>query len=416
MPDQDADVIVVGAGLSGLACARRLHEAGLAVVVLEKGDAVGGRVRTDVVDGYRLDRGFQVINPSYPALPRVVRMADLDLRPLDPGVMVATGSSRYLLADPRRRPGDALDALRAPVGSLRSKLRLAMMATRAALTPVSAAQRWPESSTADALRARGIDAQLTRQVLRPFLSGVFLEPHLETSSRFFDLVLRSFVRGVPGVPATGMQRLSDLVAAPLPKESIRLETPVERVTGPEVRTPDGRLAGRAVVVATDPSAASQLIPGLPQPATNGVTTWYHSVPQQEADRLLGGRACLVIDGDGRGPVVNSVVLSQAASDYAPHARALVSSSALGVDGAAGDETLVRRHLAVMYGRSTAAWECVRRVPVRHALPAMPVPLDVRKPVRVGSHYVCGDHRDTSSIQGAIVSGRRAASAVLSDLA
>jgi hypothetical protein len=405
--------LVVGAGLAGLACARMLEERGLDVLVLEGADRVGGRVRTDRVDGYRLDRGFQVVNPSYPALTRVLDLTDLDLRPFLPGVVVAVGDRRHLLADPRRRPSAALAAVRAPVGGLAAKMRFAAMATKVVARGVPATLAGRDVSTRRALRRRRIDDQLVERLLRPFLSGVFLEPDLATSARFFDLVLRSFVRGVPGVPSTGMSRLPELVAAGLGPDTVRLGHAVDRCTRNGVVSAAGEHRSKAVVVATAAPAAARLL-GIPTPPMNGVTTWYHNVRSERARQLSGGDAVLVVDGQARGPVVNSVVISNAAAGYAPPGRGLVSSSVLGTYPVT--EQAVLSHLRILYGCDTSDFELVSRTAVPEALPAMPPPLDVRQDVRLGERrYVCGDHRDTGSIQGAIVSGRRAARAVLEDL-
>jgi hypothetical protein len=152
----DTDVAVLGAGLAGLACARRLVESGLTVTVLEAADAVGGRVRTDVVDGFRLDRGFQVLNPSYPALRQTVDLDRLDLHSFLPGAVVAIGSSHHLLADPRRYPKAVLSTLRAPIGSPAGKVRLASMALQVALRDPQADLSLEETTTAEALQRRGI--------------------------------------------------------------------------------------------------------------------------------------------------------------------------------------------------------------------------------------------------------------------
>ncbi len=412
----DADVVVVGAGLSGLACARRLVQWGLSVTVLEAADAVGGRVRTDVVDGFRLDRGFQVLNPSYPALTHTVEMSRLDLHSFVPGASVAIGDRQHLVADPRRYPAALLPTLRAPVGSPAAKVRLASMALRVARREAAADLEQPETTTAEMLTRRGIDPTTTDRLLRPFLAGVFLEDELSTSSRFFDLVLRSFALGSPGLPATGMQALPEEVARPLPPGTVRLGTPARAVSPGVVQTDDATLRARAVVVAVDAHRVSDLLPGFAAPRMRSVTTWYHTTPGVSPSSLAGGRPVLVVDGERRGPVVNSAVLSTVAPSYAPAGSTLVSSSVLGTTGVAADESAVRDHLDVLYGRSTARWELVARVEVPAALPAMPPPLALRKPVRyVDGIYVCGDHRDTGSIQGALVSGRRAAAAVRDDL-
>lgn len=421
MPDtsggqHDTDVVVVGAGLAGLACARRLVEMGYAVEVLEASEQIGGRVRTDVVDGFRLDRGFQVLNPSYPALEHTVEMPRLDLRSFIPGVVVALDDRRHLVADPRRYPRGLVSTVRAPVGSPAGKARLGAMALRVARRDASDDLGLSETTTADMLRRRGIEAQSVDRLLRPFLSGVFLEDELATSSRFFDVVLRSFALGSPGVPAAGMQALPHEVARPLPPGTVRTGVPAEAVTEGRVETAAGTVTARAVVVAVDGGSVSTLLPGFEAPRMRAVTTWYHTTPDTPASALAGGRPVLLVDGQRRGPVVNTAVMSTLTPTYARPGATLVSSSVLGTHGPAADESAVRAHLDLLYGRSTARWELVERVEVPAALPAMPPPLNMRKPVRVVEGiYVCGDHRDTGSIQGALVSGRRAATAVRNDL-
>lgn len=408
------DVIVIGAGLAGLAAARRLVRAGRDVVVLEASDAVGGRVRTDVVDGIRMDRGFQLHNPSYPEARRVLDQDALDLRPFVAGVAVRLDGRAHRLADPRRVPDQALASLVAPMGSPVSKAAFAAYAAACGTLPVARLLARPDVTAERALRDAGVSIITMERLVRPFLSGVFLESALTTSRRFLDLVLRSFVRGTPSVPALGMQRIPEQLAAALPEGAVRLGTRVESLTddqdGVEVRTAGGAITARVAVVATDARTASALAPSVAMRPGHSVTTWYHLVPQDSV--LTAGRPWLVVDGRQRGPIVNSVVLTHAAPDYAP-GRTLVSSSALGVLGSAEDERVARRHLSELHATDTSGWELVGTYPVTDALPDMSSPLDVRLPSRVGASLLCaGDHRDTASIQGALVSGRRAADAAL----
>ncbi len=398
------DVVVVGAGLAGLACARHLSAAGVAVEVREASDDVGGRVRTDVVDGMLLDRGFQVHNTGYPEAQRVLDHAALDLRAFVSGALVRVGDRLHRVADPRRVPVWALSTARAPIGSIADKALVAASALRAGLAAPERLLRAPERTTYDALRARGFSPVVIDRFLRPFLSGVFLEDRLETSSRFFDLVWRSFARGVQCLPADGVRAIPAQLAAGLPDGSIHVSSPVRRVAAGEV---DGTRVG-AVVVAADPSAAGRLLPGLPVPALNSVTTHYHLAPEPPVRE-----PAIVLDGERSGPVVNSVVLTNAAPSYAP-GRHLVSSSVVAGDA---DEPAVRAHLSRLYDVDVRSWEHVARYDVREALPSQAPPMGTfRRPVRLEPGlYVCGDHRDSASIQGALVSGRRAATAVLRDL-
>ena len=394
------DVVVVGAGLAGLACARHLQGSGLEVVVLEAGDAVGGRVRTDVVDGMLLDRGFQVHNTGYPEAQRVLDHAALDLRAFSAGALVRVGDRLHRVGDPRRVPTWAPGTVLSPIGSLPDKVRIAALAATAALQSPDALLSRRETTTYDALRARGLSETVIERFFRPFLSGVFLEAELTTSSRFFDLVWRSFVRGTQCLPAGGMGAIPAQLAG---GTDVRLDSPVASVA--QLRAEH---APAAVVVATSGPAAAELLPGLVVPPTNRVTTTYHLAPEPPV------RApAIVLDGESSGPVGNTVVLTNAAPSYAP-GRHLVSSSTL-QPGVA--DVVVRQHLSRLYDVDTARWEHVATYDVEQALPRQDPPMGrFRKPVRLERGlYVCGDHRDSASIQGALVSGRRAAQAVLDDL-
>ena len=401
--------MIIGAGLAGLAAARHLSIHDLDVVVLEASDGVGGRVRTDIVDGFRLDRGFQVLNPAYPELARVIDLPALDLHELTAGLLVALDGRTARLADPRALPSWAPSALSRGTGSVLGKARFAAYALSNARQPVARDVAGADATTMQVLHEVTGDPRFVERVLRPFLTGVFLEPDLSTSRRFLDLVLRSFVRGRPALPAEGMQALPNQLRDALPAGTVRLRTAVTAVDGTRVRTNDGEVTGRAVIVATDPTTAGHLIPGLQVPIGRPTTTWYHATSTEVTD----GHGVLVVDGLRRGPVVTTVALSNAVPSYAPRGRTLVSTSVLGISEVT--EAEVRRHLSTMLRCDTSGWECVGAVRTPYALPAMEAPLQIRKPVRIGDgRYVAGDHRDTASLQGAMVSGRRAAEAVLAD--
>ncbi|MEO3872095.1 NAD(P)/FAD-dependent oxidoreductase [Nonomuraea sp. B12E4] len=406
MGDKRGPVVVVGAGLAGLACAVRLHEAGVAVRVLEASDDVGGRVRTDVVAGFRLDRGFQVFNTAYPEARRVLDLAALDLRPFSAGLLVQRGGDRVRVMLPWRHPEHALSGLLAGIGSLRDKMALAGMTAHDMAVPGSWLRSGPERSTADELRAWGISKQMIEDLLRPFLAGVLLERDLETSSRVFHLIWRSFARGTVGLPALGMGRIPRQLADRLPAGATTCGARASRVAPGHVELDGGgEVGGRAVVVAADPASAGDLLDEIDVPPMRAVTTFYHAAPRSPLREPIQ-----VIDATGA--IADTLVLTDAAPEYAADGRALVATSVLGVTT---DEAPVRDRLTEIFG-DTSSWEHLATYPIAAALPAMPPPQPLRRPVRLcDGLYVCGDHRDTGSIQGALVSGRRAAQAVLADL-
>jgi phytoene dehydrogenase-like protein len=403
------DVVVVGAGVAGLRAAQLLCRRGLDVALVEAADRPGGRVVTDLVDGFRCDRGFQVLNTSYPALRAAVDLAALDLRPFVSGAAVRSADGRLhrlvnplVQRDPAALVTTATDGLLGPV----DRARLVAWTARVLAAPPARSAARVDRSAAQELAKAGLGGAAARRFITPFLSGVLGEAELETSAAFVRLVWRSFALGTVAVPAAGMGALPELLAADLPAGVLRLGSAVRSVEAGRVRTDDGELTAPAVVVATDPVTAGALLPGLAVPAMRALTTYYHVPPEPPTTRPL-----LHLDATG-GPVANTVVLTAAAPGYAPDGRALVSSTVLG-DADAVPEAVVRAELARLYGVPTGDWQHLHTAAVPRALPAFPAGRSVRSPVALAAGlFVAGDHRDTPSTQGALVSGRRAAEAVL----
>ncbi|MEU1049527.1 NAD(P)/FAD-dependent oxidoreductase [Streptomyces sp. NPDC005897] len=403
------DAVVVGAGLAGLACALDLCRAGRRVALLEASDGVGGRMRTDRRDGFLLDRGFQVFNTSYPQVKRRLELRSLRLRPFTAGVIAHTAAGPVRLADPTREPRAAGTLLPGRVLSARDLTALAALTARDALLPASTVRRRPDGSTSEALTRAGVSDAVIADILRPFLSGVFLEDRLETSARFFHLVWRSMVRGSLCLPAEGIGAVPAQLAAGLPDGVLRLGTPVAEITDTGVLLGDGtEVPSPSVVVATDPASAARLLPDLTVPDTRTVTTYYHAT-----DTRPMAEPTLMVDSTGA--ILNTCVLSEVAPTYAPPGTALVSTSVLGTDPPGGERALLRR-LAELYGTDTSDWRQVASCTVEGALPAMRPPWPLSRTTRLGpGRYVCGDHRATGSVQGALASGTRAAREVVADL-
>ena len=411
--DTDADVIVVGAGLAGLRCARRLTDLGHEVTVLEASDAVGGRVRTDVVDGFRCDRGFQVLNPAYPAVRSWVDVPALKLQEFGAGVLVRNERGLRVVADPVREPGLAL---RTVTSGYLNPLELAALGRWIArvMADPRGVIRQRDTTLARSLDEAGVTGRLRREVLDPFISGVIADSRGTTSANFTKLLVRMFALGRPGLPEDGMGALPEQLRRGL--TDVRLETPVDSI-GPrtdgvaEVRA-GTTLTARAVVVAADPGTAARLT-ALPEPETKGLVTWWFDAPAAPSRLPL-----LAVDGRRTddvvpGPVWNAAVVSAAAPSYAPAGRHLVEATCL-LDRTDGDasEDEVLRHVGQIYGCDTTGWRTVTRHRIPHALPAVPPPLRPRSAVSLGDGvFVCGDHRDTASIQGALVSGNRTANSV-----
>jgi len=404
-------VIVVGAGLSGLSCAVDLHRAGAAPLVLEGSDGVGGRVRTDEVEGFLLDRGFQVLLTAYPEARRLLDYRSLSLRRFFPGAVIRSDGRFARLADPWRRPLAAVGGVLSGLVPPADALRIARLRAR-----VRRGSALPERPTRERLHAEGLSEGIVERFFRPFLGGVFLDPDLETSDRQLEFVFRMFSAGAIAVPAAGMWEIPRQLAARLPARALHLGERVVALEQDGVRTADGGGArGDAVVVATDGTAARELVALPGELRWRAVTCLYFAAPSPPVPGPV-----LVLNGEGRGPVNNLCVMSEVSSRYAPPGQALVSATVLGVGGEGeGDlERGVRDHLTEWFGGEVAGWRHLRTYRVERALPdqSPPTPQPRLQPSRLREGlYLCGDHRADASINGAMASGRAAAAAVLEDL-
>ena len=243
-------MVVVGAGLAGLACAVALHDAGHDVRVLEAGDAVGGRVRTDHVDGFLLDRGFQVLLTAYPEAHRQLDLEALDLRAFDPGALIQLGQSSSVIVDPFRSPSRVIDAALSPAATLTDKLRIARLRRRVRSVHPASLLRGDDMTTVAALREDGFSDRTIERFFRPLFGGIQLDPSLATSRRMFDVIFRTLADGDSVVPSAGMQAIPEQLAARLPEGSIELGRFVRSVEPGHVRTDDGTVRLRITCVVT----------------------------------------------------------------------------------------------------------------------------------------------------------------------
>lgn len=418
MSDAQPRIVIIGAGLAGLACARMLAGAGRRFTLLEGSNAVGGRVRTDAVDGFLLDRGFQVFLPAYPEARRVLDYDGLDLRPLYRGADVFVKNRFHRMADPLAHPLTALQNFRDQAVSLRDKWTMLLL--RKEVFGLREPPRgMPPMETEDYLKNFGFSENIIEKFFRPFFGGVFLEKDLRTSAAMLQFLFAMFDRGGSALPARGMQAIPEQLAVALPPGSLRLNAPVTAVRAGEVTLDSGEvLHADHVIVAVSEEAASRLLPPTPgAPAllpARSTTCLYFATPE-----MPPGDPILHLDGDGRGPVNSVVVLSRVSPHYAPAGQHLISASIIGSPSSTELEEVAREQLGGWFGASVVArWRHLRTYQIRHALPEGrqlklgPGPLPAM--IEPGL-YRCGDWCEDVSINGALVSGRRAAEAVMTAL-
>ena len=405
----DEPVVVVGAGLAGLSCAVALHDAGIPVQVYEASDGIGGRVRTDHVDGFLLDRGFQVALTAYPEMHRQLDMPALDLQAFEPGALVWRNGKGSVVGDPFRRPTTTLSTVTAPIGSLFDKARIGLLRHRLRSVHPARLLQGDDTSTRAALSDAGFSDTIIERFFRPLVGGIQLDPDLTDSRRMFDIIFRMLSDGDSAVPAAGMQAIPQQLADRLPAGAIHLDSPVSATTPTSITIDGSTIAASTVVVATEGPAASELLDIAPV-ESKSVGAVYFTAPEAPiAEKYV------VLDGTGRGPVLNVAVMSNVASTYAPAGSHLVVAAAPGHDGPT-IETDARAQLRGWWGPQVDAWEHLATYRIAHGQPRQRPPFDPKRRVRLDDgRFVCGDHRDTASIQGAMYSGRRCGLAIAAEI-
>lgn len=392
MSDSALPVIVVGAGLAGLSAAQSLIEAGIEVRVLEASKTIGGRVQTDEINGYRFDRGFQLINARYPEVEALHIIDKLDFRYAPRAVDIALDGSVVRLGDPRKY---FLSALRSESGSIREKM---------AFLKYLISRSTHGSNVESELLAAGCNNLYTR-VLKPFLTGVFLAQPSRVDSVSGREIIKSFISGAPGLPARGAGELSQVLARDI--GVVETGVQVNAITGLELITSKGVIAARAIIVATDQITAAQLLEIEDVGESVSCTTWFHSTPDN-----LDCDSTLRVDGLARGAIINSIAISKLLPLSAPVGQTLFSSTSLGH----ASESEVRRHLSLMWGVETAGWELVAKYDIKNSLPLFAPGRSHAQSLQVRPGvWRAGDYLSAASQNGALASGRLAALELINSL-
>lgn len=413
---ESPSVAIVGAGLAGLACAHELRRHKIPFRVYDAADRVGGRVQTDLVEGYRLDHGFQVYLDAYPEGRAVFDYDALELRRFAPGATIRIGGRFTTISDPWRQPWSALRSLVSPVGTLGDKIKVGKLRKDVLRGDIEDLWKRPATTTQERLERFGFSASMIEGFFRPFFAGVFLERDLATSSRFFDFVFRMFARGSATLPLRGMGQVPQQLANGLPKGSIELGKCAKLVEPGRVGFGDGtQVDAEHVVLALGEAPLARLL-GVRPPVSNATTCVYFAADEAP---IRGQRVVLNAEGPGSGPVNNMVVPSEISPLYAPAGKALVSCSVLGSDASSFEgegqlEDAVLAQMRAWFGTKTDSWRHLASYSIRHALPEYRAARgaaraeDYELPAGV---RVCGDAFSSPSIQGALESGRRAAEAI-----
>jgi phytoene dehydrogenase-like protein len=412
----NTDIIIVGAGLAGLTCARVLAEADIPFVILEADQQIGGRLKTDEVDGFLLDQGFQVLQTAYPEAQRVLDFERLKLKAFAPGAIIRIDEEFHKIADPRRRPSDLWSTATAPIGTIKDRLRMINLALKVRRKTVSDLFQAPDMTTIDFLEAEGFSQQIIQKFFIPFFSGVCLDPQIQISSRVFRYIFRIFAEGDVALPAKGMGVIPEQLAENLPESSLRTSAKAKSIQQGRVELESGEIIeGRLIILATEEPETARLIGVSNKGFSRGELCLYFS-----AEKPPINESYLILNGNKKGWVNSLTIPSLVAPTYAPAGKHLISVVVVGHMDAddATVEPIVRKELNRWFGPEVNDWRHLKTYRISHALPAqsppMPDPTAPAPPVAPGI-YVCGEYASVPGIQWAMHSGRHAAEQIIVEL-
>ncbi|CAN0891122.1 15-cis-phytoene desaturase, chloroplastic/chromoplastic [Linum grandiflorum] len=417
-------VIVVGAGLAGLAAATHLHSRNIPFLLLEASDGVGGRVRTDIVDGFILDRGFQIFITAYPEARKLIHYQDLDLRKFYSGARIYFDGQFHTVADPLRHFSDSILSLTNPIGSILDKLLIG--STRLGVLTKSEDQIFQsdEIPTSELLKRIGFSDSIVSRFFKPFFGGIFFDPELETTSRLFEFIFKCLALGDNTLPANGIGAIPNQLASKLPPDSILLNSKVASIHINELESSLRLESGKifrsefGLILAVDePQAGNPVMVGPKPKEARGTVCVYFSadrgmVPVEEP--------VLFLNGSGEGIINNMFFATNVAASYGPPNKVLVSVSLIGLFEEDSDEELAERIIKELFGwfgeSVVGSWKYLRTYRIGYAQPNQSPPTDMRKSHRIQSGlYVAGDYLTSATFDGALLSGRKAVEALVRDI-
>jgi len=407
------DVIIVGAGLAGLAAAVHLHRQGRKVLLLEASDRAGGRIKTDSYEGFLLDRGFQVLLTAYPETKALLNYNDLQLKKMLPGATVLHDGGSFEIADPFRRPLAAFATLFAPVGTLKDKINTLWLKNKLQKLTIDEIFEQPEQTTRKQLTDYGFSPKMIQRFYVPFLSGIFLENELKTSRRMFDFVMKMFSDGDVAIPALGMEEIPKQLVAMLPEGSIQCHTKVTAIDGNKITIEDGTVfEANQILLATTANALTQKYFSKQKMTSHQVTNIYF-----EAIEAPTRKAVVILNASTQKKWVNNLtVISNVSKAYAPKGKMLISVSYNGIP-TVDDATLaenMKQELKQWYGEKVNSWRMLKAYRIEYALPTQE---SVRNEIAVSeikisdTLFICGDNLLNGSINAALKTGRLAAEAM-----
>lgn len=410
------DAVIVGAGIAGLSCALALQKNHLTFTIVESGDKPGGRIQTDVKDGFRLDHGFQVLQTGYPEAQKMLDYNDLQLQKFPAGVAVRYKGKFHIVADPRHHPRYILSTLASPIGTVKDRICMLRLARTVGQGNFARIFSQPEEKTIDFLYNQGFSEGFIKRFFVPFFAGTCLDPGIQASSRVLQYIFRMFAEGDAAIPAQGMEEIPRQLAAKLPQTAIRLNSKVTNIENNTVSLSDGsKIIGRKIVIATSQPALERLLGQPSSQSSIGESCLYFAGDWRPPFK----DPFLVLNGDGDGPINNIAFPNLVAPSYSASGKTLIAVVVLGQKFSRGDlENQVRSQCVEWFGKEVNDWDHLHTYHIPHALPKQepptPDPYLLPEPVRENLR-ACGEHKSLPGIQWSLLSGRKTAETISGEL-
>lgn len=400
-------ITIIGAGISGLTAAVYLHQSGFEVKILEASDRAGGRIKTDLVNGFRLDKGFQVLLTEYPECKALLDYEKLNLKTFLPGATVLYDGGQFEIADPFRRPSATFSTLFAPVGSIKDKINTLFLKSKLLKISIPKIFEQKEVSTLSQLSDYGFSDKMINRFYKPFFSGIFLENNLATSNRMFDFVMKLFSEGNAAIPALGMEEIPKQLVALLPENTIQYNIKVSKIENNTIYSENGQnFKSDKIIIATEASSFARNYIPESQTEAHQVTNVYF-----EATSTPTNKAVVILNASENKKWVNNITfMSNVSKEYAPKDKVLISVSCNGISELE-DEILannMKSELKKWYGNQVESWKLLKVFKINYALPNLKLLKDelLESDYKINDNlFICGDHLLNGSINAAMKSGR-----------
>ena len=397
------EFVVVGAGLAGLTAAKVLSQSGREVLLLEKSDGVGGRVRTDQYKDFLLDRGFQVLLTAYPELPKHLNLSLLRLHSFESGATIFSDGHFSKVGDPFRNVSSIMSTAFTKTIGMQDKIKLLKLRNSLIGRKKIYFQQKDDKRILETFEELGFTSKAIISFFKPLVGGIQLDPTLSGSTRLCFLVLKMLFIGDAAVPSRGMGAISEQLSKQINESSIRLTSSVDKVEGKKVILESGEsFLPSNLIIATEGPATAKLL-GQESPLSRSVSCIYFSASQAPSSSKA-----ILLNGEKNGPALNVAIMSNISPSYSKNGKALI---AVAIPNTIKPDSMenVLIQMRKWFGDSVDSWEHIKTYSIEHGQPDLRPGDPFRKSIKNSEGvYICGDHRDTPSIQGALVSGRRAA--------